>query len=157
LREPGGLSEAYRVAAMLRRQQNLWSETAAPMLLDKIMEEAELAPAGQAQWLADSVSALGAGEGWEVRQRVVESAQPYIIEALYGRDGRIGSYGRRIIVLTKGGFEVPLRAVLLEPLFFARARSPEELRNDVHALVAQRVQNAQTASRRLCVRARCDA
>jgi hypothetical protein len=144
------------VAATLRRQENLWSETAALMLLDQIMEAAEMAPAGDAQWLADSVRALGVGEGWEVRRRVVESAQPYIVETLYGRDGRIGPYGRRVIVLTKGGFEAPLRAVLLEPLFFARARSPEKLRNDVHALVAQRVQTAQTASRRLCVRARCD-
>ena len=145
--------ESYHIAASLRRRRDYWSETSSLVLLDRVAQAADtLLDERGREWLRDSLRALEASEGLAPRRDLVDATVPVLVASLYGRDGRIGPRGRRLIVHTKSGRTLSPHALLLEPFYFALPVSRQRLQAFVSDITAAQLARADVAARRLTVR-----
>jgi hypothetical protein len=143
-----GLLDAYVAAADLRRMRNLWSETASLILLDRVVQAADSMD-GYPAWIADSLRTLEATEGLVVRHVIVHGDLEMLIRALSDADGALGPASRRLIVHTKGSEYPGWWAALLEPIYFVRPLSRQQIARAVAEAHAMRLSEAEASSQRL--------
>jgi hypothetical protein len=123
------------------------------ILLDRVVSAADsLVPEHHRAWLRDSLRSLIAQEGAGPRRRIVNAVRPVMAASILARDGRIGPAGRRLIVLSKGGYTLSSRALLLEPLYFALPVSRQRIDAVVLDITEARLTRAQHAGHRLALR-----
>lgn len=148
-----GIAAAYGVAAELRRQRDPWSETTSLILLAEVVDAAHRTiPAAERGWLRDSIVALATVEGLHPRSDLIDSATAEIVAAVHGRTGRVGRHGRRLLVHSKGALVVPLRARVVEPLYFALSLSRREVQQTITASLGHRARLAMSAAQRIHLR-----
>jgi hypothetical protein len=140
-------TDAFRLASALRAKRNYWSETASVLVLDQLREAADADDS--MPWLRDSLVVLQLREGLTPRADILDATEPLLIEGVYGHGGRIGVRGRQLLMFSKGGTHLPIRALLLEPFYFARPVSRQRVKGMVAAISDARLARAYAAASQL--------
>ena len=148
-----GVRESFAIAERLRGRGSLWSETASLLLLERAMIAGDsLLSSSERAELRERLRAIGGRHGFAPRADVL-STLPRVVERVHGETGRPDREGLRLLQRTKGVARPSAGAVLVEPLYFARAVDREELRVALEGRVAERWRVAGEAGERLAGRA----
>ena len=148
-----GIVESFTIAAELRRRHTLWGELASVPLLERTLAAADsFLPAARRVELVDSLRVLATDESLVPRRTIISRVIPTMADRLFGANGRMDRGGLRMVQRTKGVTRPSIWAAALEPLYFARALSREEIRRDLVVLIDARIAHSDSAARRLAAR-----
>lgn len=145
-----GIRDAYAVTSGLMGRGTLWAELASIILLDRLVAAADSLGLGSADsWLSDSLRAVRHRRSLAPNIPLVRATVPLLVAAVYGYDGHMDRGSLRLIQRTKGVASPTWRAVLLEPFYFSRPLSREDVQRMIERIVDARVARADAAGRRL--------
>ena len=150
LETPDGVRSSFAVAMRLRDRGSFWSDAGGIELLERTLAAGEgMLPCAELAALRAAVAAEAGARGLRPRRAMANAVVPRLVERIHGEHGRADRDALRLLQRTKGIAEPGAKALLLEPLYFAAARSRAEVQADVQRLVTARLTRAERAARRV--------